>query len=266
MSGDDINVLPLFERWGGDGINIDNCPSPTMLKNITPEQVHTMAYDRIPPIKNIGEYVCNSDEFARLEKCVKELSEDLSKVKLSTDVKVYRGEKTVGMFDSIEIDKALEKQIRQLLEKNKNNAKDMQITTYTGRYNCGPSTNLYDFLSSKETLTLADAMQMAKYGDENFVNEIILRIKNAKVVDTRFKSYSFDEGMAAGWRRTQACDNTTMIQRAIINKGTQGGFHDGANAQYEIILNNIPKEISCNNVVYDKKNDTFVLDTIVQNI
>lgn len=266
MSGNDIKISPLFKNWGGDSVNIDNCPTSTMLKNITPEQIHSMVYDRLPGSKYIGAYVENSDSLVRNENNVKRLSEDLLKVRLSTDVKSYRGEKTVGMFDSIEIDKGLEKQIRQLLEKNKNNAKNMQVTSYTGNYNSISFANLYDFLSSKENLTLADAMQMAKYGDENFINEIILRIKNAKLVDTRFKSYSFDEGMAAGWRKIHTEDNTTIIQRATINKGTEGGFHEGNNAQYEIILNNTPKEIVCNNVLYDKETDTFVLDTIVRNI
>lgn len=243
------------------------CPSRAMLKNITPEQLNVMAKDRLPrTLKNIGAYVEDSDHFMRYEKAVSELSKDLSKCRLSTDVELYRGDKTVGMFDSIGIDKNFEKQIRKLLNKNKKRAKKMKITTYDGRYNCEPSTNLYDFLSSKETLTLADAMQAAKFGDEKFLNEVVAAIRKAKVTDTRFKSYSFDKGMAAGWRAIHSGDNTTIIQNATIKKGTQGGYHQGDNKQYEVILNNTPKEMTFQDVVYDKATDTFVLGTTVQNI
>lgn len=263
MTTSDDEIPYIFKQWGD---NWQDCPTVRMLSNITPGQMHTMAYDRMPLVRNVGQYVEDSDVFVRNSKLVQEMSEDLSKVKLSSDVKLYRGEKTVGIFDTVGIDKDFERQIRQLLEKNKNTAQNLRVTTYSPRYKIEPSTNLYDFISSKETLTLADAMQVAKFGDEKFITEVAGRIQKAKITDTRFKSYSFDEGMARGWRGTQNCDNTTIIQNATVKKGTQGGFHDGDNAQYEVVLNNTPKEISCNKVVYNKETDTFELDTIVQNI
>lgn len=261
MTTSDIRISYRAEVWG------NHVPSASMLKSITPAQMHTMGYDVLPPImKNIGAYVEDSDAFVRNKAAVQELSNDLAKCKLSQDVELYRGEKTVGMFDGIRLDSDMEKQIRQLLEENKDSAKNTSITTYTGRYNCGPSTNLYDFLSSKEHLTLADAMQAAKYGDEKFVNEIIGRIKDSKVVDTRFKSLSFDKGMAAGWRSHNSGDNTTIVQNAIVKQGTQGGFHCGNNEQFEVILNNTPKEMSFQNAVYNKDTDTFELNSTIQNL
>ena len=261
MTTSDIRISYRAEVWG------NHVPSASMLKSITPAQMHTMGYDVLPPImKNIGAYVEDSDAFVRNKAAVQELSNDLAKCKLSQDVELYRGEKTVGMFDGIRLDSDMEKQIRRLLEENKDSAKNTSITTYTGRYNCGPSTNLYDFLSSKEHLTLADAMQAAKYGDEKFVNEIIGRIKDSKVVDTRFKSLSFDKGMAAGWRSHNSGDNTTIVQNATVKQGTQGGFHCGNNEQFEVILNNTPKEMSFQNVVYNKETDTFELNSTIQNL
>ncbi len=259
----DENIIFKVKSWGEDFRTV---PSNHMLETITPEQIKVMTYDVLPNIKNIGEYVASSDAFVLNDKAVRELSEDLLKSKLSVDVKLYRGEKTVGMFDSVPLDKDFETQIRTLLKLNREKAKSTKITKYTGRYGSDPCTNLYDFLSSKETLTLADAMQVAKYGDKNFVNEIVKRIKTSKIIDERFKSLSFDKGMAAGWKHTQYCDNTTILQNAIVKQGTNGGYHNGWNKQYEVIINNTPKEITFPEVVYHKDGDYFELDSVIQNV
>ena len=115
-------------------------------------------------------------------------------------------------------------------------------------------------------MTLADAMQVAKYGDETFLKEVIDRIQKSKVIDKRFKSYTFDKGMASSWRYKHSGDNTTIVQNATVKKGTQGGYCSDNNGQYEVILNNTPKELTFPSIQYDKDTDTFVLDTIVQNI
>ena len=258
-------TIGMFEGWG-NRYSYNKIPSPSFFSNITPEQLQTMTRDCLPPSATISDYVGCSDKYLdKTNSAVKELSEDLSKCKLSTDVKLYRGEKTVGMFDSIALDKDFEKQLRQLLEANKDKAKNMRVSKYTGMYSSGTSTSLYDFLSPKDTFSLADAMQLAKFGDKKFVNELIRRIKDSKLVDTRFKSFSFDEGMASGWRCVHSGDNTTILQKATVKQGTQGGYHAGANAQYEVILNNTPKEIKFSDVVYNKETDTFELYSVIQN-
>ena len=267
MKTTDKSVLTFVENWGAGGYYYDKMPSVLFFKNITPEQLNVMTNDVLSPSSHIARYVDCSDNYAdKTSLAVRELGEDLSKCKLSTDVKLYRGEKTVGIFDSVGIDKDFEKQLRQLLEANKNKAKNMKVSKYTGMYVSEPNTSLYDFLSSKETLTLADAMQLAKFGDDKLVNEIIKRIKTSKIIDDRFKSLSFDKGMAGGWMSHNAGDNTTIIQNATVKKGTQGGFHNGANAQYEVILNNTPKEINFSDVVYHKDGDFFELNSVIQNI
>lgn len=264
ISSNNQRAIAEFENWG---TYFDKMPSASFFKSITPKQLHAMTVDCLPSSATISDYVACSDKYLdKTSSAVRELSEDLSKCKLSTDVKLYRGEKTVGMFDSVGIDKDFEKQLRQLLEANKDKAKNMKLSQYTGRYNIGTCTNLYDFLSSKETLTLADGMQLAKFGDEKFVNELINRIKSSRIIDDRFKSLSFDKGMAGGWKSHNAGDNTTIIQNATVKQGTQGGFHNGSNAQYEVILNNTPKEVKFSDVIYHKDGDYFELDSIIQNI
>lgn len=267
MNTTDKSVLQLVENWGAGGYYYDKMPSVSFFKNITPEQLNVMVNDILPPSGRIGDYVyCSERYLDKTSSAVRELSEDLSKCKLSTDVKLYRGEKTVGMFDSVRVDKDFEKQLRQLLEANKDKAKNMKVSKYTGRYSSETSTNLYDFLSSKETLSLADAMQLAKFGDEKLVNELIKRIKTSKVIDNRFKSLSFDKGMAGGWMSHNTGDNTTIIQNATVKQGTQGGFHNGANAQYEVILNDTSKELRFSDVIYHRDGDYFELNSIIRNI
>ena len=264
INSNNPRAIAKFENWG---IYFDKMPSSSFFSNITPEQLQTMTTDCLPPSATISDYVACSDKYLdKTSSAVRELSEDLSKCKLSTDVKLYRGEKTVGMFDSVAIDKDFAKQLRQLLEANKDKAKNMKVSKYTGMYSTGTSTSLYDFLSSKETLSLADAMQLAKFGDETLVNELIKRIKTSKIIDERFKSLSFDKGMAGGWMSHNSGDNTTIIQNATVKQGTQGGFHNGSNAQYEVILNNTPKEITFPEVVYHKDGDYFELGSIIQNV
>lgn len=266
MNTTDKSVLSLVEKWG-NSYYYAQMPSVSFFKSITPKQLRVMTTDCLPPSAAVGDYVACSDKYLdKTSSAVRELSKDLSKCKLSTDVKLYRGEKTVGMFDSVGIDKDFEKQLRQLLEANKNKAKNMKVSKYTGLYSSETSTNLYDFLSSKETLTLADGMQLAKFGNEEFVNELIKRIKSSKIIDDRFKSLSFDKGMAGGWMSHNAGANTTIIQNATVKQGTQGGFHNGSNAQYEVILNNTPKEVKFPDVIYHKDGDYFELDSLIRNV
>lgn len=259
----DIKIIDQLNSWG----NFQRIPTETFLKNITPEQLQVMTNNGLSNVHWLGDYVEFSDSFVKPSEFSKMLSEDLAKHKLSTDVQLYRGEKTVGMFDTIGIDKDFEKQVRKLLNKNKRKAKKLNIVEYSGLYSDMDCKNLYDLMNSKTVLTLADAMEIARFGDKKYIEELTKRIKDAKVIDTRFKSLSFDRGMAEGWASHPEAKNTTMIQNATVKKGTQGGFDNfSINSQYEVILNNTPKEITTQNVVYDKETDTFLLDTIIQNV
>ena len=239
-------------------------PSASLLKSITPEQLQVKNND-IANILGLGDYVKDSDIFSQNKAAVERLNQELSKHKISIDVEAYRGEKTVGMFDSISIDEDFEKEIRQIIKANKKSMKEAKITAYTGKFSSNPNITLYDFLSSKKTLTLADAMQVAKYGNEQFVNEVIDRINKSKVIDARFKSYSFDQGMAYNWRGLNCGDNTTITQKTTIKQGTEGCYSGITNNQYELVLNNTPKEISFESVVYNKETDTFELVSTIQN-
>ena len=77
----------------------------------------------------------------------------------------------------------------------------------------------------------------------------------------------YKPSFSAGLTRVQQ-KKYNIIQKALVKKDTQGAYHcqTGNNNQYELVLNNTPKEMTFQNVFYDKHTDTFELETIVQNI
>lgn len=251
----------LLQEWGDPG----SIPTTTFLKEITPSQLEIMDVP-IVNVKGLGSYVANSDVFVQNPKAVEELSKGLSKYKIPKDVELYRSEKGVGIFASVPIDKNLEKQVRKLLTANKENAQMMKVSDYTGRYLTGPNKNLYDFIMQKENLTLADAMQVARYGDEKYIETIAKLIQNTKLTDTRFKSLSLDKGMAMGWGYHNAGDNPVILHKAKVKQGTQGGYIPDNNGQFEVLLNNTPKEMKFNNIIYNKNDNLFTLETEIKNI
>ena len=80
-----------------------------------------------------------------------------------------------------------------------------------------------------------------------FWKEIIKLIKEAKITDTRFKSVTFDRGMATRWAPSQT-GNVSMIQNLSIEAGAQGKYSYVANNQVEFVLNRNPKVITFNNL------------------
>jgi hypothetical protein len=119
---------------------------------------------------------------------------------------------------------------------------------------------------NKETLTLADAMQVARFGDEKYIEKLSQLIKDTKIMDNRFKSLSFSRGFAEGWGYQHRGDNAIILQKATVKQGTQGVYHDGDNDQMEFVLNNTTKQITFNDVVYDKAENVFRFNSTIQNV
>lgn len=265
---EDLNIRLAF--WGISD-EIYKAPSVDMFTNITRAQTDLMQkgtniQGEMDTRGLVSSYIDDSNEFYKNKENVKKLSEEFSKSTFKEDVDLYRGDQTVGMFDTISIDKEFEEQARQLLEKNKENAKKLRVSSYHGCYGVSPNTNLYDLLNSKETLSLADAMQVARFGDDNFINEVIKKIQESKVTDTRFKSFSINKGFAEGWSYMHAGDNAKLFQKTTVKQGTEGGYVGGDNNQYEVILNNTPKEFTFQKVVYNKEENRFELESTVQKV
>ncbi|MGM9993283.1 MAG: hypothetical protein ACI37R_00975 [Candidatus Avigastranaerophilus sp.] len=211
-------------------------------------------------------YVMDSD-FFRYDN---ELSEYISQFRTDGDITVFRGERDTGMFENVSLkDSKLSMRIREINEANKTVTSKEKITpnSFTYRKNKLDTISLYDYINSKSELNLSDAMLMAKYADDDFVNDVLSKIKMCTIKDCRFKSVSFSESFADYWKNVLNDKNTaTVKEKLTIKKGTEGVFCSGAATQSEFILNNKPKLFEYQSAVYDRKTDTFVLEAVVHNI
>lgn len=121
----------------------------------------------------------------------------------------------------------------------------------------------------KKDLTLADAMLVCKYADNNFIKKVLNAINSAQIQDDRFKSYTLSEKFAKHWAKDKDfCDDEnmlSMVTRANIKKGNQVGY-SSKSGQFEFILNNNNKKITFANAQYDKANNAFVFDSEIEAI
>lgn len=254
-----LRTKALLSGWGEP----DSVPTTSFFKMITPTQLNAMK----PEVssRQLGLYIIYPDRIYENPQKFKELSEQLAKASFSTDVELYRGEKTVGMFDTIPLDKKLQNHLKELVESNKTKAQSLMVSRYTGSYLESANISLYDFIMQKENLSLADAMQIARFGSEQDIETISNLIKKSKIIDTRFKSLSFDKGMASGWKNHNSGDNATILHTANVKKGTQGTYIDTNNGQQEVVLNSTAKKMTFRDVVYNKKSNTFHINTDIEN-
>ena len=216
--------------------------------------------------KYIREYVDNSDSFKHQE----ELSEYISQFKTDGPITLYRAERSTGAFESVNIEgTSLSDMTRKLVEIHYPETKQDEFRPSNGKYSTfmQPVTNLYDYINSRNELTLADAMLVAKYGDKRFVNEVLHKIEEVEAIDNRFKSVTFSESFADSWKHDSSSINTAKIKTKLtVLEGTEGVFDTGKTGQWEFILNNTDKEIQYQKASYDKNTNTFHLEAILRNI
>lgn len=149
----------------------------------------------------LSRYVLSSDMLVKNASEVENLSKFLGNSKVIEQFTAFRGNRDTGMFNSIVLDSSLAQRTKLYVLKNLFKAKKVQVHDYTGQYEThfSTKTNLFKYIMNKKDLTLADAMQVAKYGDESYRNKIIELIKKSQIEDTRFKSLTFDRNMATTW-------------------------------------------------------------------
>ena len=214
----------------------------------------------------LGDYVTSSDAIVNNADDVKTLHDYLSKFKVTEAFTAYRAEKDTGMFSTVLLDKKLALKTKWIVLKNILKARKIQVHDYTGTYDTLFTTkkmDLFRFIFSKKNLTLADAMQVVKFGNESYKNKILELIKKSQIEDTRFKSLTFDSQMAKDWLPSQGSRNTGILHNITVNKGAEGTYSSCDNRQAEFILNNNPKQISFQNVKYDSQSDTFFVDSTI---
>lgn len=211
-------------------------------------------------------YVASSDLLAKYADDAKNLHNYLSRIKVTEPFTAFRAERDTGMFNTVLLDKKLARETKWNVLKNILKARKIQVHDYTGNYDTyfAKKTNLFNFILGKENISLADAMQVAKFGNESYRNKIIELIKKSQITDNRFKSLTFDRKMAEGWFQTQGANNTRILHNVTVNKGVQGKYSSANNRQAEFILNNNDKRMSFQNVKYDPQKDIFVLNTTIE--
>jgi len=210
-------------------------------------------------------YIKDSDAFQKDEKQINAVHNILEKSEISEDITVYRGDKSSWMLDNIPIDKTMEKLIRLTVFLNPKTRKDL-VYPNSRCYSNIPKQSIYEYLKTKEKLTLADAMVCAKYLPEAAVNKILNMINNAEIIDDNFKSYTLDKKFANDWAQKKNCFNSSLeknmlsiLSKTVIKKGNQACYIP--NEQYEFILNNNKKNITFSNAQYDRKTNTFFLNS-----
>ena len=213
-------------------------------------------------------YVLSSDSFSHDAEGIDMFSKYLSHSKVTEPFTAFRAEKDTGMFSSVMLDKVTGLKTKWFVLKNIFKAKKVKIHEYEGKFTdvCSPKINLFNYIIGKKQLTLADAMQAAKYGSTKYQNQIAEMIKKSKIQDDRFKSLTFDFGAAKEWLPAQETQNTGILHNVNIKEGIEGAYSHTNNRQAEFILNNTQKSITFDNVRYNPEQDIWYFDSTISPI
>ena len=215
----------------------------------------------------IRDYVYSSDAFKQKD----ELDDYISQFKTDAPITVYRSERNTNIFNSVSLKGTeLEVQTKAIIENNKETLKnDETIIPNEGTFMHYEERrqSLYDYLMDKEELSLAEAMLLAKYGDEDYINNITEMIQNTELYDDRFKSTSFSKAFVDKWKNSyNSCTWTNIMSELSIKEGTEGVYDAIPGVQIEFILNRTPKRFQYHDVSYDRKHNTFFLKGTVENV
>lgn len=211
-----------------------------------------------------GSFIDCSDIFYQHPEDIKALQNYLSRITITEPFTAFRAEKDSGMFASVVLDKNMTRKVKLLALKNMFKARKVKVHDYNGTYSNSKFTDLFSHIMNSKELTLADAMQVAKYGGEKFRSQIIDLIKQSQIQDNRFKSLTFDRGFAKQWVCTQD-GHTKILQNMQVSQGLHGKYSSRYdNRQAEYILNNDPKVMSFQDVKYDPKYDLFYVDSLIK--
>ncbi len=233
-----------------------------VIKNLTLAEVKEIQKGNFEDY-DYSAYTTNSDNFK--EEDAQKMREFLSSQKTENDIHAYRTEKSTWIFEQIPIDKSLERQTRLISFFNQKSRQE-KIAADNKKYQCEFDENIYDYINSKKTLTLADAMLVTKYADKNYAKTICNLIEKSKIKDNRFKSYTLSKNFAEQWAAfdgNNQYNSTAMITNANIKAGSQARYC-ARSGQYEVILNDKEKEITFSNVQYDKEKNIFYFDSEVK--
>ncbi|MBE7706521.1 MAG: hypothetical protein E7Z91_04690 [Cyanobacteria bacterium SIG30] len=206
--------------------------------------------------KNLRAYVYDSDVFNNEDK----LNKYLSQFVVKDDFEVYRCDRNTGLFENISIDHTpLGRKARRIIHSHPFKFKKDLIIPNDKKYFTSDKKSLHEYFSGKKNLTLSDAMLIAKYGDDKYLNDLYEAIKNAEVIDERFKSSTLSKKFADNWSYNNNDKTAKMKSRLLVKKGCEGAYDTSRTGQFEYILNNHPKKIKYHDVKFDRENNIFEL-------
>lgn len=245
-----------------------------VLQRLEPEIVNEISYNSLREIEkgneenyNYSLYTIDSDSFQLYPKQVERMRNHLSQCVSQGDFTAYRGERSSWVFESVPIDKSLQRRIKIMTFLNPKSRKDL-IFPNRQKYMDSPKQTIYDYIShKKEDLTLADAMLVAKYGDKKYIDYVLEKIKSASVQDEKFKSFTLNKKFANNWAETKgASDNDNMVSvitKTNIKKGNQVAYY-AKSCQHEFIVNDNLKTMTFSNAKFDKETNTFYVDSQIE--
>ncbi|MBE7708991.1 MAG: hypothetical protein E7Z93_00935 [Cyanobacteria bacterium SIG32] len=221
----------------------------------------------------IMQFVEDSDVFYHKGDKIDELSKLLSTNKTTGRIIAHRGERHVGQFADIPVGEFMTKKIKLANFINRFGTKKADFTGFDKQYSLRTQGNIYDYIKSKDELSLADAMLMMKYVDKTTQKEILELIKKAQIKpDGRFKSTTFSRDFARSWIGTcsnyAAKDQPKILAKLNLEEGCEGyfvqGFNCGAitggNGQCEFILNNKATHMTVKDVTFDPEKNIFNIE------
>ncbi len=220
----------------------------------------------------IMQFVQNSDDFYLRGDKSDELSAILRTNKTTGKIIAHRGERHVGQFADIPVGEFITKKIKFANFINRFSTKKADFTGFDKRYSLRAQGNIYDYIKSKDELSLADAMLMMKYVDKTTQKEILELIKKVQIKpDGRFKSTTFSRDFAEEWiggcSNFAAKDQPKILAKLNLDEGCEGYFVQassgpvtGGNGQCEFILNNIPTRMVVKDVSFDPEKNIFNIE------
>lgn len=251
----------------------------TAFKTLTPAQIRQMDYSGIKSKTSLGynnydskriiyDFIDSSDSVNSSKIKTDELHSYLSNHTILEDITAFRSERDVGMFASIPLDSKMEKKTRFLALRRMLKSNNVDLHEYTGQYEptSTKTDTLYSRIMNKEHLTLADAMEVAKFGSDKYIQDVTDLIKKAEIIDERFKSLSFDKGMAESWIERKSSDNMKILQSITAKKGLNGVYTGINNNQMEFILDNQPKRFRFTDAIFDRESGIFRIDSVVEGV
>ena len=211
-------------------------------------------------------FVKNSDSLYLVSKRLNDLHKHLKAHTINEPFTAFRTEKDVGMFSKIPLNKNISYQVKWLLLKNIFKAKFLKVHEYNGSCTNYKISDLFANIMKSNRLSLADAMEVVKFGGDKFRRQVFDLIKQNPISDSRFKSLTFDRNFAKSWLDNSADNNAKIFHHITVEPNLHGKYSHVQNKQAEFILDNEEKTIRVKDIQYDKNRDIYCFNTVISKV